>query len=260
MLFVTGSVTRYARSFAKTLISFTLLVSSCFGEDVSNSNQPAPVHESIDLSVLPASPPEIAQLIESAKVKFVTGPRRDALRLGRLHSPTLRDGRPVAGVTEYRFGYHFRSEHRWQTSPSSNSKKKLLIINVQYPELEVNCDHTIWLAEQPQAEGFWNDRVLLHELDHVRLSSDPMLAKRFAEKVREKTVFTIELDADAVLKSEQINDIVDRHVRECFDQIADLISVRYKELDRMTDHGIVPFPNRLSLESIGFSTEASSNQ
>ncbi|TWU45978.1 hypothetical protein Q31b_11550 [Novipirellula aureliae] len=244
------SVARFTRSFARALIGLSLATSLSHGEEPALPDQPAPRLEPIDLSTLPESSAEIAKLIESAQVQFVIGPRQDSVRSERFRTSTLPNGRPVAGVTEYRFGYHFRSSHRWKTSRGSNPKMKTVTARVEYRDLGVRYEHTIWLAKKPNPDDFWSDRVLLHELDHVRLSSDPMLERRFIEKVLEKTVFTIHLEANASLKAAQINELVDRHVKECFEQIGELIAVRYKELDRITNHGISSFPNGSSLESL----------
>ncbi len=47
-----------------------------------------------------------------------------------------------------------------------------------------------------------------------------------------------------------VDRLVDEHVVKMFSEISDLVSIRYKELDRVTSHGLHPLPEDSSLSGL----------
>ena len=63
------------------------------------------------------------------------------------------------------------------------------------------------------------------------------LAKRFTEKLKGNPVIRYELKPGDNVNREFVDRIVEEHVDEVFQELADLIAIRYQELDRDTNHG-----------------------
>ena len=77
-----------------------------------------------------------------------------------------------------------------------------------------------------------------HELDHVRISMSSVVSNTFSKNLKESRILRRELSG-----SEPVDkDSVQKYVEEVFQEIVSLVSIRYKELDRVTDHGLDPIP------------------
>ena len=99
-------------------------------------------------------------------------------------------------------------------------------------------------------DRFWQDKLVLHELDHVTLSSDPRLVARFKEMLAENNVIVEELSSNGVVNSRVINRLVDRRTEQVFSQLNELVAIRYQELDRLTNHGVEPIPAESPLSGL----------
>ena len=96
--------------------------------------------------------------------------------------------------------------------------------------------------KRPDAETFWTNPLVLHELDHLRLSADPRLAKRFAGLVRSELNLRIDLEPNDRVDARWVQRQVDQYVQKQFAKISDLVKIRYQELDRLTQHGLRQIP------------------
>ncbi len=83
---------------------------------------------------------------------------------------------------------------------------------------------------------------MLHELDHLRISSDPRIKNRFEQRLREESVLVRAINNGDVVNQNLVSQLVKEHVVEIFQEYSDLIAIRYKELDRITNHGQRPVP------------------
>lgn len=182
------------------------------------------VRESQDLfAQLPAPPEEIGELIQAGSVTLKSGPQ----------SPGPEYDARLTGKTNYKIEYHYRSRSQWRIDRA----RRQLIITVRYSNVSWKPRHVIWLRDIPPAEKTWSDRVLLHEFDHVRISNDARVAKRFTELLRENPVIQYDLKPGENVTRGMVDRIVEEHVESVFQELADLIAIRYRELDRDTNHG-----------------------
>ncbi|GAA5510567.1 hypothetical protein [Novipirellula caenicola] len=228
-----------------------IFASSTFGDDAADRPSDS---QTIDLADLPPPPAEIASLIEVGKVQFVYGPRPESMQSRLLpgdSSAALRKGRRLAATTEYRMGYHYRSRNRWKFGGQDrNAESREVRITMRFSDVRLEIEHTVWFRKRPASETFWTDRLVLHELDHVRISTDPRLEKRFRDLLRSNTSITRTMKRGETVDESSIHPAVDSHVTDLFSRISDLVDIRYQELDRLTDHGLKAFPEGSSLESI----------
>ena len=181
------------------------------------------------MSGLPEPPRNLKKLLAAGAVTFEVGPRESS-------------GDPrIIGETRYSISYRYRSEAKWQLSRDTQGAR-VLIIDAGFSHLRWSPRHVIWLRDEPGAEEFWSNNVVLHELDHLRISTDPRVAKRFAELLRQRRVIRHLLQPGEVAGRELTDKLVEREARAVFDELTDLIAIRYRELDRETSHGRKSLP------------------
>ena len=182
------------------------------------------------MSKLPEPPKQLKKLLVAGEVTFEVGPRGSA-------------GDPlVIGETHYVISYRYNSEAKWQLSRDAQGAR-VMIIDAGFSRVRWKPRHVIWLRDQPAAGDFWSNSVLLHEFDHVRISTDPRVAKRFAELLRQRRVIRHLLQPGEVAGRELTDKLVERQARAVFDELTELIAIRYRELDRETSHGRTPVPS-----------------
>ncbi len=182
------------------------------------------------MSNLPEPPRQLKKLLVAGEVTFEVGPRVSA-------------GDPlVIGETHYVISYRYNSEAKWRLSRDAQGAR-VLVIDAGFNRVRWKPRHVIWLRDKPAAGEFWSDSVLLHEFDHVRISTDPRVAKRFAELLRQRRVIRHLLQPGEVAGRELTDKLVERQARAVFDELTELIAIRYRELDRETSHGRTPVPS-----------------
>jgi hypothetical protein len=102
--------------------------------------------------------------------------------------------------------------------------------------------HDVWFREQPSTQDFWDDRLVRHELDHVRISTNPRIEKIFTELVRGDGRLLETIDEETKVTQSMVRSIVEKHVQSVFDDTIDLVQIRYQDLDAVTNHGLKPLP------------------
>lgn len=90
-------------------------------------------------------------------------------------------------------------------------------------------------SARPDTETFWTNWLVLHELDHVRISSDPRHEELFKKLVSEKAPF---------------QQSAKEYVQDAFGKVTSLVDIRYQELDRLTNHGMLDLPKGTTLDAI----------
>ncbi len=189
------------------------------------------------MSDLPDPPRQLRKLLAPGSVTFEVGPR-------------VSTGDPlIIGETRYSISYRYKSEAKWQLS-RDNQGARVLIIDAGFSQVRWNPRHVIWLRDEPDADEFWSNTVVQHEFDHLRISSDPRLAKRFDELLRQRRSIRYVMQPGEVAGRELTDKLVEREARAVFDQLTDLIAIRYRELDRETSHGRAPLPPNSKLREL----------
>lgn len=199
----------------------------------------------------PPTQDDVSELLRSGRVTFQTGPTRPSTVRGTPSTGSANQA--FDAETQFRARYVFDSRCRYFWRGGE------LTIRVRYPRLEFLVDHEIWFRAASMAattqDGFWELDLVRHELDHVRLSSDPAFDRLFRERVvavetlrySESDVRRITGDATLAIgdniPAEALRKLVGEHVRSQFDQVVQMIELRYRELDRETRHGALPLPD-----------------
>ena len=212
------------------------------GED-SQHESDVSVPETIQLTDLPEPPAELADWIQTGNVRFFVGQRPpespgDGANDGRAK-------RKLAAETHFQLSFDYRSRTKWQIQKSEGTSK--LLVTARFAKIKLARKHDVWFRKRPDAESFWNNRLVLHEFDHVRLSSEPGVEKRFTERLLAENVISQEIDSNARVTDAMVRKAVSDHVTRIFNDTVALVNIRYQELDRQTSNGIRPLPEDSSL-------------
>ncbi|MCO8120466.1 hypothetical protein NHH03_01860 [Stieleria sp. TO1_6] len=204
--------------------------------------------EKISLADLPSPPPTLASLIEQGDVKFVTGGQPVS------NADTLPAAGRLAGETRFTFRYHYNSRARWsliRRRGSESSDQADVQIRVRFRSIKMTTTHEVWLKDPPPPERFWDDRVVLHEFDHVRLSSDPRIEQQFRDSVDRLKSFRVALAEvagdDGQISKVKVQALIEARMQESLSSTTEYVRIRYLELDRLTQHGLRPLPDDAGL-------------
>ena len=209
------------------------VASTSFGQSADGTSSKA----LIDLQTLPSPPSDIAELIDRGAVTMITGndarPKRDG--------DHQTDDPNIVAETHYRITYKFSSHAKWVL------RRNQLTVRVKFARVQWEPSHVIWFLDAPvngdlPNRDFWNIPVVRHEFDHVRISNDPRHKKMFLQSLKDNAIITRTVSSLETIDDETVDAIVQRMVDRQFAKVSELIEIRYRELDRVTDHGIKPIP------------------
>lgn len=188
---------------------------------LSQENRPTET-QTIRLADLPEPPETIKRWIDSGDLKISFGGRRPS-----------QEG--MAAETTFRMVHRYRSNPRWTMHQAGSNR--ICQIRFRFRLVQLRTTHEIWFLERPDTERFWSDPLVLHEFDHLRLSADPRLGDRFRKLVYQTSVIERSVENGETVDANWVEEQVDQYVQQQFNKVTDLASIRYRELDRLTDHG-----------------------
>ncbi|MEM1070126.1 MAG: hypothetical protein AAGI63_14585 [Planctomycetota bacterium] len=212
--------------------SFVIAISLAVVGSRSTLGQEA---EKIDLKTLPKSPPNVERWLKDWEVQFTTG---------KLPPDHAANRRRLSGFTQYEVAYTYKCQPTWRFDRTSGNIR----IQVRFTQVSWQPKHTIWLRYPPEPNSFWDDKLVLHELDHVQLSGDTRMKKLFIEKLRAKRTITQSVRGRGPVNQSMVDRIVKEHVASVFEEVSEMIDIRYKELDRVTSHGRLSIPKDSEVE------------
>lgn len=191
--------------------------------------------KAISLADLPPPPPEIDSLLDHAAVTWQYGPVDDPRQIA--------EGNPMAAETQYRIKFRFRTRLRWRT------RGDRITARLRHLSLDWQPSHVVWFRDMPATDDFWTNRLVRHELDHVRISSDRSIEQTYRDRAEALDPFE-----GRIMPSERPGDaarrIVNDQLQALFEDVSSLAKIRYQELDRQTRHGLDPVPNDSTLRQI----------
>lgn len=193
----------------------------------------------IPLDHLPPPPTELRQLVEIGRVTFESADGLQTERASKLESR-------FAAETRFLISFNFETRTSWRMSANGDE----IHITVLLRRFRWEPVHTIWFRKRPAEEGFWSSPLVLHEFDHVRLSTDPRLKASFDRLLREPIEFSRPRASDKRVDQPLVNRLADEHIQEMFQKVLELIQIRYRELDRETMHGKRPLGDSSPLRQV----------
>ncbi len=199
----------------------------------------APTTNATDANVDPIELPEpnaeIAKLINRGNVKFT------------FYDPEILH-RKFAGETQFEFRYSYKTHSRWKQIQRDGSP--MLEIKVQYDQVSLQREHVISLPQEMIGSELFDQRLTLHEFDHVRISADERLPKLLESMLVERNGLIVHLlnppdePENAVARDRRLSRLSRRIVKDAsdrvFDQFVEIVHIRYRELDRLSNYGLQP--------------------
>ncbi len=177
---------------------------------------------------LPPAPEPIAKLIQSGNVTF------------SFYDPAVQQRR-YAGETKLDLRYNYRSTSRWDSHREGG--KQIVTVRPRFHQIKFTRQHTILLPIGMTGELFYSRPLVQHEFDHVRISSNPAFEKQFQRWIEtELRVLKLTLPDGQALDNQWVQAEIKAATKQRFDRLLELIQIRYRELDRVTDHGLQPLP------------------
>lgn len=194
-----------------------------------------------EVEKLPEPDESAAPIIESGKVEF------------RFYDDTT-IRRTFTGETRMAMKYQLETKFRWRLTRSGGERQ--LKVTVEHHPTKFDVFHQILLPRDHAREDMFSIPLVLHELDHVKISLDPRYVALFEEWYHDETKSLI-LELEDGTKESEFNALIEAEIQtkaqQCFDRMLQLIHVRNRELDRVTQHG------RLKLDE-GFFTKEEDQQ
>lgn len=229
-------------------VCVTFVVGSEPNAAPGSGGEGVPGGERLELESIPQPPVELKRWLDAGDVRFVVGGEPPPAELWSDAEAAERDrplpparqrlGDRLGAETRYTIAFDYASRSRWRIRRSGGRRE--LVISVRFGRVRWEPSHVIWFKEAPPRESFWDSPLVRHELDHVRLSADRRLGRRFEAMLRQENVLRVALEDSVAVTPSFVRARVDEHVRETFGRVIDLIEIRYRELDRLTGHGVRP--------------------
>jgi hypothetical protein len=184
---------------------------------------------------LPAPPEEIAKLIEQGNVSF------------EFYDPKIVT-RSFAGETKFEFRYAYQSRSNWQRVTQDG--KPAIEVRIEYQDISLEREHRVLLPQEMMADDLFTRRLTLHEFDHVRISCDPRLPELLKSMLIDRNSRIVQvLDEEQHEFKDKPNpkdlarigkQIVKDESDRVFNDFVSIVSIRYQELDRVSNYGLQP--------------------
>jgi len=174
------------------------------------------------------APPALARLIDTGHVRILV--EDVAVRNAQRTALTL-------------FNINVQYNHRFTRTSSrrtgrTNGDVRIATVQAKFQNTKVTLAHEIKLTSSYQPEKPWDSRLLLHEMDHVAISTDPRLIKILESLLRAPAQLNIALsvapDQDATLITQAIHDL--QRLRR--DSVQKIVQQYYDRLDQQTKNGL----------------------
>jgi hypothetical protein len=208
------------------LMVITLAFVSLTGGVESDTKSSATVHP-----WLADVPPHLRRLVELGQVHIQT----DEAKVSAADRTAL---------TEFQFQtvYHMRFFPARDGSPKD--KKSTYRIGVRFTRFRSTLEHRISLSESYKPTKPWESPLLLHEFDHVAISSEPRIIAIF--NCLEGASVTLEVPTEASGKPdrEAHEQATKTYVHDFQREVERIVNEAYVELDERSNNGLQVLPDR----------------
>ena len=173
---------------------------------------------------VPKPPKEYQGLIDAACVQI------------QFYDPNIHK-ESAEGKTYWHVVAKRKSDWKWKSRKEGD--QKLLTIDVDVKEVTFAVNHEVRIpVKYANEKQFWARKLVIHELDHVSISTDPRPRRLINHLYRNLKVIERQIpDADAVTK-ESVKSIVDEEFRKRNDAVVELIRANQNLLDQVAQHGV----------------------
>jgi hypothetical protein len=207
------------------MLSFLILFFLLIAEASAQDKIEAAKDKSLPHPWLNTAPGGILRLIEKGNVRIEVDE-------AAVHAAK----RTALTSFEFFLSYLMRYQHR--TQPKNPDGSETVELAVRFTDFDWRIEHRIMLSENYLPAKPWESALLLHEFDHVAISTDPRLAAIFDSFQGSKALLKVELSAGESLSRARIDDEVSNYVARFRKSIEDLVGENYKRLDAESNDGL----------------------
>lgn len=228
------------------------------GDDRPTSDAPQARRQANDeiTKNLPPVPEAIAKLIADGNVVFDFFDEKD-------HQYRF----PGETTFDFRYQYRCRTGYRLVDLPPAESPSevatsankatyapslqtspgKALSVTIHYEEVTLSISHRMRLPSRLVSADFFELPLVRHEFDHVAISADRRLQPLLIQMLTERNAMVIvplSIDqaktVDRQLYATMARTAASEETTKVFEDFVSLVRIRYKELDQITQHGVLP--------------------
>jgi hypothetical protein len=184
---------------------------------------------------------------------------KELSQLGRVHigidEDRLRRARKQA-MTLFRIRADFRFQYTLSSpsiDPDDVSQLQVVVdARIRVPEIHLEHDLLFLSGFEPQRP--WSDPLVLHEFDHVSISTDPRLRKLLKKLLNERIRCTVRWPRNEELTQARVQEAINAEMAAQIRELERLVQAQYDALDRVSRDGRVGIEDReqffLSLYSL----------
>lgn len=170
-----------------------------------------------DLADIPA---ELAGLAERGKVEFEFYVRQKLEFPGETH-------------------FQFRTKHNFRLAynVSLARGKRVADVSIRVDHIELESDSKIFLPMRLRDDGFWTNRLVVHEFEHVRLNSDSRPKQLADFLLRRMGRARVQLTAQPADDSRIIDEFYAARAESIRKEVVRIMQANNDYLDELTLHG-----------------------
>jgi len=127
----------------------------------------------------------------------------------------------------------------------TNEETRGASIQARFLNTKITLEHEIKLTSSYQPENPWGSRLLLHEMDHVAISTDPRLMKILKSLLQTPAQLNIALSADAEQDDTSIMQAIHDLQRLRQDSVQKIVQQYYDRLDQQSNKGLDDIDQRI---------------
>jgi hypothetical protein len=175
------------------------------------------------------SPPHFQALVKAGNIEF------------DFYDPSVEPAR-FPGRALFFIDVRTRFLYNYQVVNRRGQRYVIIRPNIQ--RIRWNLRHTVKLPESYDAPKMWDTVLMLHELDHVAISSDPRLRMLLERALSAVKRIEHPLAQEGVLDDAAIQKIINDEFIKRRDAVIELATENYKLLDKVSAHGARDIPDR----------------
>lgn len=175
---------------------------------------------SVKATDVPGMPESFMDLVERGKVEFKFYERQTREFPGETH-------------------FEFRSKHKFRLAfnVTRNRGKRIADVSIRVDSIEIECRNQIYLPARLRGDGFWDNRLVVHEFEHVQLNCDArpkLLAETLLKRLgRARVPLTEQPESD----SKVIDEFYAARAEDVRKEIVRIMQANNDFLDELTLHG-----------------------
>jgi len=208
-----------------TAILFAAAPETSFGQNLTTSAKSDDESDQFPHPWILDSPPTMSRLIDVGHVRILVD-----------DTAVLAEQRSALTLFFIRIQHQMRFRIRSVTKDSQGRRDAVVLVKFISPSVLV--EHEIRLLGSYRPVKPWESMLLLHEMDHVAISSDPRLLKLLKGLLYSPTTLRISLPDGSEKDQELIQEAIEKRLTVKLEAIRNIVREYYLRLDDQSNHGL----------------------